>query len=87
MLCGVPGTAFAAVILNIVLPGRNLKKQSLEEQVGSLPENQADAQGATTEENLMGVEVDVSDLKAPKSGEPVSPIDFEAAKHPDNEKR
>ena len=28
MLCGVPGTAFAAVILNIVLPGRNLKKRS-----------------------------------------------------------
>ncbi|MEG0832088.1 MAG: hypothetical protein RSF75_07040, partial [Acidaminococcaceae bacterium] len=29
MLCGVPGTAFTAVILNILLPGRNLKKQSI----------------------------------------------------------
>ena len=26
LLCGVPGTAFVAVILNILLPGRNLKK-------------------------------------------------------------
>ena len=24
---GVPGTAFVAVILNVLLPGRNLKKQ------------------------------------------------------------
>ena len=29
MLCGVPGTAFVAVILNVLLPGRNLKKQPL----------------------------------------------------------
>ena len=26
MLCGVPGTAFVAVILNVLLPGRNLKR-------------------------------------------------------------
>ena len=31
LLCGVPGTAFVAVILNILLPGRNLKKPEPED--------------------------------------------------------
>lgn len=88
MLCGVPGTAFVAVILNVILPGRNLKKQSLEDQGEKPREDERKALGnETTEENLMGVEVDVSNLEAPKAGEAVSPIDFEAAKRPDNEKR
>ena len=38
MLCGVPGTAFVAVILNVILPGRNLKKQSVYEYAASLGE-------------------------------------------------
>ena len=31
LLCGVPGTAFSAVILNLLLPGRNLKKPEPEQ--------------------------------------------------------
>lgn len=38
MLCGVPGTAFVAVILNIILPGRNLKRQSVYANTASLEE-------------------------------------------------
>ncbi len=30
ILCGVPGTAFTAVILNVLLPGRNLKRKPLQ---------------------------------------------------------
>ena len=84
MLCGVPGTAFVAVILNVLLPGRNLKKQPIEEQEKKAVEGGASPK---SEENLMGVEVDVSGLGAPKPGEEVSPIDFEAEKVPANERK
>ena len=43
MLCGVPGTAFVAVILNVILPGRNLKKQSVYAYEASLGEVEASA--------------------------------------------
>ena len=82
MLCGVPGTAFVAVILNVLLPGRNLKKQPIEEKESSANGDLSESHKA--EGNLMGVEVDVSGLEAPKPGEEVSPIDFEAEKVPAN---
>ncbi len=88
MLCGVPGTAFAAVLLNLILPGRNLKKQSLEDEAAQAAQSaNKSAEDESYEENLVGVEVNVSGLEAPKPGEVVSPIDFEGAKHPENEKR
>ncbi len=88
MLCGVPGTAFAAVLLNLILPGRNLKKQSLEDEAAQAAQSaNKPAEDENYEENLVGVEVNVSGLEAPKPGEVVSPIDFEGAKHPENEKR
>lgn len=86
MLCGVPGTAFVAVILNVLLPGRNLKKQPIQEQEKAAASSKAE-DAATSEENLLGVEVDVSGLEAPKPGEEVSPIDFEAQKAPANERK
>ena len=47
LLCGVPGTAFVAVILNILLPGRNLKKPEPEvpqaSDGGDLPPASAEA--------------------------------------------
>ncbi len=58
MLCGVPGTAFVAVILNIILPGRNLKKQSVYAGTESLKEV----------EDFGGVELSADEEEEVKAG-------------------